>query len=86
MIFGWKVPSDTAGEQYQVPRFPVFLPMTPFHLVAKLDAAPELVSDNDVSMVFNGVPVKKFNFLLTNMASHATSRHHGRSRPFTTSV
>ncbi len=37
--------------------------MTLFHLVAKLDAAPEFVSKNDVSMVlFDGVPVKKFNF------------------------
>ena len=38
--------------------------MTPFHLVAKLDAAPELVSENNISMVlFDGVPVKKFDFV-----------------------
>ena len=52
----WKVPSETAEEQYQI-----FT--TPFHLVDKIKAAPELISEGNVSvMLFKGIPPKNCNY------------------------
>ena len=37
--------------------------LTPFHLVGKLNAVPELIPEDDVSTIlFDGVPAAKFNF------------------------
>jgi len=60
----WKVPSQTAGEQFVTTFLNLCLLINSFHLVVKLSAAPELISKDDVSvMLFDRVPLTNFNFV-----------------------